>query len=216
MYENLLDKSKELVNKIYDSMNVIEQCNIMADKIKGLPVCFVGEDSVIDLDKVINADQMNGIRDGIILTIQKNAKDAENYLAGLTGAKNKPAIINQDFEDAVNEMVEQAKDNEVAQKKVELNVNEVKELYINKDYTIKQLCDHFHVGSIRMSKFIKENGLVKKRTLSVIKIRDMYTNMDMTLEEIAKELGYTKAEIYDFMHENGIRRPAKKNKGFRD
>lgn len=211
--EEILKSSNELVNQIFEKMRVIESCDAITDKVKDLDVCFNDNDQcTVSLDGVLNAEQLAGIRSNILDAINNNAVEAQKFLERVNMFSRKPATINQDFEDAVKDMVESSK----ARPK-QLDVNEVREYY--KDHTIKECCKQFHVTNATMGKFIKENNLVKPKVKAAPKkevkkvpldkavIRERYIVRKEDLADIAREYGYTKKELYEFCKDNKIVRP---------
>lgn len=202
----ILKSSNELVNQIYEKMRVIESCDAIAEKVKDLDICFNdNEQSIISLEAVLSIEQLTGIRSNILDVINNNAAEAQKFLERVNLFSRKPAIINQDFEDTVKEMVESKKPDPNP-----LDVNEVSEYY--NDHTIQECCKYFHVGSVKMGKFIKDNNLSKtkkettpvKQSLDPEEIRELYIAKNQDLADIAHDKGYTKKELFEFCKKNNI------------
>ncbi|WP_455715348.1 hypothetical protein [Anaerosporobacter sp.] len=202
--EEILKSSNELVNQIYEKMRVIESCDAITDKIKDLDVCFNdNEQSIVSLEGVLSVDQLTGIRGNILDVINNNAVEAQKFLEQMNLLSMKPATINPESEQATK----------VKPEPKVLDVKEVREYY--KDYTIKECCEYFHVSTVKMGQFIKDNNLAKtkakaepvKQPIDANEIRELYITKNQDLADIAHEKGYTKKELFDFCKANNIVRP---------
>ncbi len=164
--EEVLNSSRELVNKIYEKMNVIETCDSVAEKVKNLDVCFNDPDGekVVSLDGILTADQLTFIRDGIIDKIYDNAAIAQSFLEKLN---RKPATVNPVFEAAVQEMVNSTAKSEPASEvpvtmestKPELTVEAVRKMYIDEGKTLTETAAFFGVKKDMLNSFIRRNKL---------------------------------------------------------
>lgn len=164
--EEVLNSSRELVNKIYEKMNVIETCDSVAEKVKNLDVCFNDPDGkqVVSLDGILTADQLTVIRDGIIDKIYDNAAIAQSFLEKLN---RKPATVNPVFEAAVQDMVNSNAKSEPASEipvkmesiKPELTVEAVRKMYIDEGKTLTETATFFGVKKDMLNSFIRRNKL---------------------------------------------------------
>lgn len=164
--EEVLNSSRELVNKIYEKMNVIETCDSVAEKVKSLDVCFNDPDGkhVVSLDGILTADQLTVIRDGIIDKIYDNAAIAQSFLEKLN---RKPATVNPVFEVAVQDMVNSNAKSEPASEipvkmesiKPELTVEAVRKMYIDEGKTLTETATFFGVKKDMLNSFIRRNKL---------------------------------------------------------
>ncbi len=163
--EEVLNSTRELVNQIYEKMNVIETCDSVAEKVKNLDVCFNDPDSkqVVALEGILSAGQLSTIRENIVNIIYSNATDAQSFLEKLN---RKPAIVNPEFEAAVQDMVKSPEKNKPVEKPVppeepkpELTVELVKKMYLDEGKTLKEVADYFGVNKSMLNSYISRNKL---------------------------------------------------------
>jgi len=168
--EEVLTKSRELVNQIYEKMNVIESCDTLAKKVKDLDVCFNDTDNkVIALNEVLNQVQLTGIRESIISKIYDNAAEAQSFLERLDRLNRKPAIIDPEFELAVEGMEAQPKPiievvpviPALKSSKPKMTVEEVSRMYKDEGKTVTEIALHFGVTKSMASNFITRNHLTR-------------------------------------------------------
>jgi|GEM_PF-3020218 len=218
--EEVLNSSRELVNKIYEKMNVIETCDSVAEKVKNLDVCFNDPDGkqVVSLDGILTADQLTIIRDGIIGRIYDNAAIAQSFLEKLN---RKPATVNPVFEEAVQDMVNQTEikgEKQTGRKTVEFDIDLVRELYINQGLPYKKLAEQFGCAESTIYNFIKKNGIVREEkaisypVMTEEEVRKLYTNGSMSLAETAKHFGVESTKLHTFIEKHGLKKAVAKSK----
>ena len=170
--EEILVKSKELVNQIYEKMNVIETCDSVAEKVKNLDVCF--NDSVnkqiVSLDVILSQGQLSTIRENIVNIIYSNATEAQSFLERLN---QKPATINPDFVAAVQGMIKEAPVAKADQTNTpvfrdpspavapELNYEDVRRMYIDEEKTQGEIAKHFNATKSQVNTFLQKNNLFR-------------------------------------------------------
>lgn len=174
---NILEQAKALVDDIYKSMTKVETCETLAEAVSAQEVVLVkpGCDRYVKLDGVLTEEQMQDVKKYIQNTIDSNKAEAERFLLRVSG---KAATINQDFEDAVHEMInsnpeepekdmEPEKPVEIEQPEEkqhsELTVEEVRKVYTDGDMTIVSAAEYFGVDRNKLYRFITDNGLRKQK-----------------------------------------------------
>lgn len=107
--KELLEQSQELVKSIFEKMTSIEALGTLKNSVGVGNVGIVMTDGgVIALD-VLTVDQVSKVKEYIVSLIEENMKEDRHFLSRLNLLSRKPATINQDFEDAVQGMIESAK-----------------------------------------------------------------------------------------------------------
>ncbi len=224
--EEVLVKSKELVNQIYEKMNVIETCDSVAEKVKTLDVCFndIDNKQVVSLDVILNPKQLSEIRDGIISKIYDNASEAQTFLERLN---RKPATINPEFEAAARGMIEPSeKPKTTGRKTIELDIDQVRDMYINQGMSYKGIAEKLKCSDFTVRKFCNNNGIVREAVpvekpsfpvMTVEAVRKIYTDGSMSLADAAKHFGVASGELYTYIEKHGLKRQVvKSNDPFRD
>lgn len=180
----ILENAKELVDDILNCMTKVETCDVISEAVSEQEVVLVkpGGDRYVRLDGVLTEDQMQDVKKYIQNTIDSNKAEAERFLLRVSG---KAATINQDFEDAVQDMInsnpeEPEKDME-PEKPVEIEQPEEKQ----------------------------------HSELTVEEVRKVYTDGDMTIIEAAGYFGVDKNKLYKFITANNLRKPKKDNTPWR-
>lgn len=174
---NILENAKALVDDIYKAMTKVETCETLAEVVSTQEVVLVkhGSERYVRLDGVLTEDQMLDVKKYIQNTIDSNKAEAERFLLRVSG---KAATINQDFEDAVQDMInsnpeepekdmepdEPAEIEQTGRKAVsELTVEEVRKVYTDGDMTIVSAAEYFGVDRNKLYRFITDNGLRKQK-----------------------------------------------------
>lgn len=180
----ILEKAKELVDDIYKAMTKVETCETLSEEVASQEVVLVkaGGDRYVKLDGVMTEEQMQDVKKYIQNTIDGNKAEAERFLRMVSG---KAAVVNPDFEAAVQEMISQDQTEEVVtetaeqateedqeepvpeapEEKItpELTVEAVREVYTEGDMSIRQAAEYFGVGQSKLYGFISEHGLRKPK-----------------------------------------------------
>lgn len=231
--EEVLEKSRELVNQIYEKMNVIESCDTLAKKVKDLDVCFNDSDNkqVVSLYGILSEGQLSSVRENIVNIIYSNATEAQSFLERLN---RKPATINPEFEAAVQDMVESgSKPKTGGRKTIELDINQVSDMYINQGMTYKAIAEKLKCSDFTVRKFCNNNGIVREAVpvnkpiepaekpaypvMTVEAVREIYTNGSMSLADTAKYFGVGSGDLYKYIEKHGLKRKiVKSNDPFRD
>ncbi|MDD7176604.1 MAG: hypothetical protein SPG09_12770 [Lachnospiraceae bacterium] len=173
----ILEQAKALVDDIYNSMTKVETCETLSEAVSEQEVVLVngGSDRYVKLDGVLTEEQMQDVKKYIQNTIDSNKAEAERFLLRVSG---KDATINQDFEDAVQEMinsnpVEPEKEVEPAEpveierpeekQYPDLTVEEVRKVYTEGEMTIVEAADYFGIDRNKLYRFITDHGLRKPK-----------------------------------------------------
>ena len=174
---SIIENAKELVDDILNCMTKVETCDVISEAVSEQEVVLVkpGSERYVRLDGVLTEDQMQDVKKYIQNTIDSNKAEAERFLLRVSG---KAATINQDFEDAVQDMInsnpeependmepdEPAEIEQPEEKQYpELTVEEVRKVYTDGDMTIIEAAEHFGVDKNKMYKFITANNLRKPK-----------------------------------------------------
>ena len=174
---SILENAKELVDDILNCMTNVETCDVISEAVSEQEVVLVkpGGDRYVRLDGVLTEEQMLDVKKYIQNTIDSNKSEAERFLLRVSG---KAATINQDFEDAVQEMIdsnpEESEKDMVPEEPVEveqpeekqypeLTVEEVRKVYTEGDMTIVAAADYFGIDRNKLYRFITDNGLRKPK-----------------------------------------------------
>ena len=207
----ILEQSKELVDKIYANMTVIESCDIIAKKIKDLPVCFNdNEMHIISLDGVMTDSQMSNIRALILGQINDNKEKAVEFLESL----QKPNVSQQEHaqdtvQEPVQEHVKPAK-KKAGNQPTELSNSDIKEIiriYDEEKKTVAALAKQFKVSQDRIRNILKDAQVIRgKGTVSNIDYgkAEALRKAGWSIGDIAEELGCAKSTIYNYFSDNGI------------
>ncbi len=179
----ILEKAKELVDDIYKAMTKVETCETLSEEVASQEVVLVkaGGDRYVKLDGVMTEEQIQDVKKYIQNTIDGNKAEAEHFLRMVSG---KAAVVNPDFEAAVQEMISQDQtveevtetaepveenreepETESPEEKVEpdLTIKAVREVYTEGEMSIKQAAEYFGVGQSKLYGFISEHGLRKPK-----------------------------------------------------
>lgn len=180
----ILEKAKELVDDIYKAMTKVETCETLSEEVASQEVVLVkaGGDRYLKLDGVMTEEQIQDVKKYIQNTIDGNKAEAEHFLRMVSG---KAAVVNPDFEAAVQEMISQDQTAEavtetaepVAEEEQEepeteapeekaapdLTIKAVREVYTEGEMSIKQAAEYFGVGQSKLYNFISEHGLRKPK-----------------------------------------------------
>lgn len=180
----ILEKAKELVDDIYKAMTKVETCETLSEEVASQEVVLVkaGGDRYLKLDGVMTEEQIQDVKKYIQNTIDGNKAEAEHFLCMVSG---KAAVVNPDFESAVQEMISQDQtveavtetaepvaeeeqeepETEAPEERVapDLTIKAVREVYTEGDMSIKQAAEYFGVGQSKLYSFISEHGLRKEK-----------------------------------------------------
>ncbi|WP_033166904.1 hypothetical protein [Clostridium sp. KNHs205] len=216
--EEVLNSSRELVNKIYEKMNVIEICDSVAEKVKNLDVCFNDPDGkqVVSLDGILTADQLTVIRDGIIDKIYDNAAIAQSFLEKLN---RKPATVNPVFEEAVQDMEKSSKGKASGRKSIDLDIDQVKELYVNQGLSFRKVADQCGCSENTVRNFAMKHNITREASepvgypvMTVEAVRKVYTDGSMSLADTAKYFGIESTKLHTFIEKNNLKKVVVKPK----
>lgn len=181
----ILEKAKELVDDIYKAMTKVETCETLSEEVASQEVVLVkaGGDRYLKLDGVMTEEQIHDVKKYIQNTIDGNKAEAERFLRRVSG---KAAVVNPDFEAAVQEMISQDQTEEV--------VTETAEQAAEED---------------------QEEPVPEAPELTVEAVREVYTEGDMSIRQAAEYFGVGQSKLYGFISEHGLRKPKKDNTPWR-
>lgn len=197
-------------------MSIIETCDAVAEKVKDLEVCFNDPDNsnIVVLTEILDAEQLAGVREGIISKIYENAEEAQRFLERLN---RKPATINQKIEQAVQDMVQKPTP-PLDSKFVEAVESEGRKCvggaYFEKEVPLDPVVipDTFQEPEPAIT-----ITPVESREMTVEDVKRMYHDEGMTVTKIAEFYGEKKTTLNNFIHRNGLSRTSyKKDDGFLD
>lgn len=187
----ILEKAKELVDDIYKAMTKVETCETLSEEVASQEVVLVkaGGDRYVKLDGVMTEEQIQDVKKYIQNTIDGNKAEAERFLRRVSG---KAAVVNPDFEAAVQEMISQDQTEEVVTETAEQAAEEDQEE---------------PVPEAPEEKITPE--------LTVEAVREVYTEGDMSIRQAAEYFGVGQSKLYGFISEHGLRKPKKDNTPWR-
>ncbi|MDF2513721.1 MAG: hypothetical protein K0S04_3587 [Herbinix sp.] len=145
----------------------------------------------------------------------RNKKTAE--LEQLLGVeKRKPAIINPEFKNAVQKMVETDKCPKAGGRKViELDEEQIRDLYVNKGMSYKGIAEKLKCSDFTIRKFCNQHGIIREAipknkltypVMTVEAVREIYTNGSTSLVDTAKYFGVNSNELHKFIEKHGLKR----------
>lgn len=159
---------KELMELADRRRKAVEVYNSITDNTN---VCLYQSGGMTQFGELISQESMEQIRQSTVQAICNAKDDIAKQIKEKIGIKEKKvAVINQDFEQAVKEMVEEH-DKEEAVKVVErlekleiepgMTVEKVKELFWDNDYTIEKTAEVLGVKRSTLYTFICKHDLKK-------------------------------------------------------
>ncbi len=188
----ILEKAKELVDDIYKAMTKVETCETLSEEVASQEVVLVkaGGDRYLKLDGVMTEEQIHDVKKYIQNTIDGNKAEAERFLRRVSG---KAAVVNPDFEAAVQEMISrQDQTKEVVTETAEPSADEDQEEPVPEAPEEKITPD-----------------------LTIKAVREVYTEGDMSIRQAAEYFGVGQSKLYSFISEHGLRKPKKDNTPWR-
>ncbi|HBI73629.1 MAG TPA: hypothetical protein DDY59_10605 [Lachnospiraceae bacterium] len=170
---NLLEQASQRVIEINKAMSEIEKFEDIISAGRDAEIAFADKGNTKYIT-VLSPEKMQELKDTVLVAIinSKNEKDAElERLLGID--KRKPAVINPEFEKAVQEMEQQKKPDPVEDKlaeiidkqvqelkdKPEMTLEAVTKLYIEEGKTYREMAEYFGVNKSNINNFIYKNHL---------------------------------------------------------
>lgn len=187
----ILEKAKELVDDIFKAMNKVETCETLSEEVASQEVVLVkaGGDRYVKLDGVMTEEQIQDVKRYIQNTIDGNKAEAERFLRRVSG---KAAVVNPDFEAAVQEMISQDQTEDAVTKTAEPAAEEDQEEPVTE---------------------APEEKVTPELTVEAV--RKIYTEGDMSIRQAAEYFGVCQGKLYRFVSEHGLRKPKKDNTPWR-
>ncbi len=171
------------------------------------------------VNNVLSPEKMLEIKQIVVSSLSDSKIAKEKELESLMGIR-KPAIINPVFEAAVKEMESQPK-SKPGNQKVELDIDRLKDLYINQKLPLRIIAEVFGCAESTIHKYIKQNNInreVKEKVIepafpvmTVEAVRQVYTNGTMSLADAAKHFGVGSNDLHTFIERNGLKRQVLKS-----
>ena len=194
----ILEKAKELVDDIYKAMTKVETCETLSEEVASQEVVLVkaGGDRYVKLDGVMTEEQIQDVKRYIQNTIDGNKAEAERFLRRVSG---KAAVVNPDFEAAVQEMISQ----DQTEEQPETDEQEARETVEDEPEEAPEKSG------------IEEPEKETTPELTVEAVRKIYTEGDMSIRQAAEYFGVSQSKLYSFVSEHGLRKPKKDNTPWR-
>lgn len=194
----ILEKAKELVDDIFKAMNKVETCETLSEEVASQEVVLVkaGGDRYVKLDGVMTEEQIQDVKRYIQNTIDGNKAEAERFLRRVSG---KAAVVNPDFEAAVQEMISQ----DQTEEQPETDEQEARETVEDEPEEAPEKSG------------IEEPEKETTPELTVEAVRKIYTEGDMSIRQAAEYFGVSQSKLYSFVSEHGLRKPKKDNTPWR-
>lgn len=194
----ILEDAKALVDDIYKNMTNVETCEALSDAVAEQEVVLVksGSDRYVKLDGVLTEEQIQDVKKYIQNTIDGNKAEAERFLRRVSG---KAAVVNPDFEEAVQEMISQ----DQTEAQPETDEQEVQEAVEDEPEKVPEKSE------------IEEPEKETTPELTIDAVKAVYTEGDMTIRQAADHFGVSQSKLYSFISEHGLRKPKKDNTPWR-
>lgn len=194
----ILEKAKELVDDIFKAMNKVETCETLSVEVASQEVVLVkaGGDRYVKLDGVMTEEQIQDVKRYIQNTIDGNKAEAERFLRRVSG---KAAVVNPDFEAAVQEMISQ----DQTEEQPETDEQEARETVEDEPEEAPEKSG------------IEEPEKETTPELTVEAVRKIYTEGDVSIRQAAEYFGVSQSKLYSFVSEHGLRKPKKDNTPWR-
>jgi hypothetical protein len=172
--QEVLIKSKKLVNQIYEKMNIIEQCDTVAKKIEDMDICFSKpcDEQILFLDSVLSKDQLTAIREDVIKRINITATAAQTYLEGLDRKPDKalakepePDPVEEKLKEILREEAKKIEDKPVALKPSEIleaHADDIEKMYKVDMATITAIAEKYDVKKTDVNTFLQKHKLFRR------------------------------------------------------
>ena len=236
-YQELWDNKSREVNRLVKDLEDIEG-----------RLAMVGESTVVCLYTEVNGKSVGTTKVSDLLPEQTMAElftkvmhelqgvrnDRAMKLDEILGIKRKPAIINPDFEAAVQEMVESVKGDKppryvAKQEEIEIpkkitkqskmQVDEITDM-LKSGQTMSAIAKFYGYKSDAMvRKFIEKNNItagqkpkdIHPNETDIPTIKALYTNGPFNMHQLADEFRVDTKIMYAFVKKHGLDKPAKKD-----
>lgn len=218
--QELIEQSKQAISLGYEHIGKIEALTMTKDNIyEGSVSVLMPDGALMDLN-VLTEEQVVAVKKYICLMLDEGLKESRKYLMRLNHI---PAVGNQDFEEAVKEMVEQAPA-EVIKEAVQETVEAAPAVDLVAAEPVIPEVIKKKPGRPKKEaakREPEEADLVEKEVpvypeLDPKLVRRMYIDEGKNLQEVATYFGKTKKEFREYIEKNRIFRPIKSPEGFRD
>lgn len=164
------------------------------------------------VNNVLSPEKMLEIKQIVVSSLTDSKLAKEKELENLMGIR-KPATINPDFETAVKEMESQS-NTRPSNQRIEFDLDEMKDLYINQKLSLRQISEHFGCATSTIHSFVKKHNLsreVKEEkpaypVMTVEAVREVYTNGTMSLADAAKRFGVNSNDLHTFIEKHGLKK----------
>lgn len=162
------EQKKQIEMAMDDIRNTAAYINTIADNYDKLQVTLQGAGNTIYINSILSKEEAEAIKVVITRDIQTEHNKKENLLAKLLGIEQEKDKVEKEIAVPVVtvepiEAIKEVKQPEVIEKpkKVELNADEVRELYINQDMTLQQVAEAVGCGRTKVYDFCRANGIIK-------------------------------------------------------
>jgi hypothetical protein len=173
----------------------LEDIEDILEKSKGADICFSSGANGAVFIRVLSAEKMQALRENVVLEIMKTRNDKAVKLEKLMGIR-KPAVINPEFETAVQEMESQGKKqvDPVEEKFTEILQEEAKRI-------------EEPPVALKPSEILDQHSK---------EIEKMYKVQMATVGSIAEIFGVKKTDVNTFLSKHKLFRTTRKEDGFLD
>jgi hypothetical protein len=206
---NLLDQWNKYTIRGNKLSKELENIEIIIDKSKGEDICFTAKPNGSTYISVLSSEKMQELRESVVVAIMQIRDEKASELEKLMGVR-KPAVVNPEFEAAVQDMVVEAPKKEpkiivkndpdpVEEKLTDILKGEAKRIE-DKPIETDPSLDKYPAK--------KSSGYPDGMTVKVVE--DMYVNQHMTSAQIAKQFGITIKRTENFITIHKLSRKQKK------
>lgn len=214
MINQLLEQANEHVVKVNKLIGEVESFDDILDRVvdKGSFVCIYDETNggTVFVDTVLNQNIMDGLKATLVETVEteKNIKVQE-----LQNLIKKSIVVEKGDIIPENNIVLPKESKPSGKKVVELDLDQVKDMYVNKGLTLKSIADELGCAASTVHSFIKKNKITKEEVktepaipLTVELVRELYTDGTMNLSDTAKYFRVDSKVLHTFIEKHGLKK----------
>lgn len=226
MLQDLITQANEhvvKVNRLCKELEEFEGILHVADMEDSIVALGHNGNMTTYIGTVLSQEKMEELKRAVVMSLTEARISKENELEKLMGIR-KPAVVNPVFEAAVQDMVKQNEAKAPGRKALNLDINQVKELYVNQLLPFRKVADQCGCSENAVRNFAMKNNITRELpvpadypNMTVTEVRRVYTNGSMSLAEAAKYFGVESTRLHTFIEKNNLKKiVAKPNDPFLD
>lgn len=211
MINQLLEQANEYVVKVNKLIGEVESFDDILGNVvdENSVVCVYVKGGTTFVDTVLNQNIMDGLKDTLVETMEAEKSKKVQELQDLILKSNvsKKATI------VPKEKVVEVIPTPAGKKVVELDLEKVKDLYVNQGLTLAKIAEELGCAASTVFNFIKRNKITKEEAkgeaavpLTVELVRELYTEGAMNLSDTAKYFRVDSKVLHTFIEKNGLKK----------